>query len=154
LPSIPAFGPGLRQHPPAATRGVIEGIQRGLSENGIDPSDVALLSHAATVVTNALLEHKGARHRLIAIGKLPGLKLAQPCDLASARVRTREVWFAASGSVPVDVYWRNGLAPGTSVMGPAIIEALDSTTVLPPGRAGQIGELGYIRLPRGNNPHH
>ncbi len=47
-------------------QGVIEGIQRGLAENAIDPADVALLSHATTVVTNALLEHKGARCGFIA----------------------------------------------------------------------------------------
>jgi N-methylhydantoinase A len=86
--------------------------------------------------------------RLTAIGRLPDLKLAQPCDPASARVRTREVWFAASGFVPADVYWRNGLAAGTSIAGPAIIEALDSTTVIPPGWTAQLDELGYIRLTR------
>ena len=42
-------------------QGVIDGIRRGLAENAIDPADVVLLSHATTVVTNALLEHKGAR---------------------------------------------------------------------------------------------
>src|SRR6201996_9224815 len=47
-------------------QGVIDGIRRGLSENAIDPADVALLSHATTVVTNALLEHKGAKCGFIA----------------------------------------------------------------------------------------
>src|SRR6185437_9121067 len=42
-------------------QGVVDGIRRGLMENAIDPADVALLSHATTVVTNALLEHKGAK---------------------------------------------------------------------------------------------
>src|SRR5580704_11274793 len=40
---------------------VIAGIRQGLDENRIDPADVSLLSHATTVVTNALLENKGAR---------------------------------------------------------------------------------------------
>jgi N-methylhydantoinase A len=86
--------------------------------------------------------------RLTAIGKLPDLTLAQPCDPASARVRTREVWFAATGFAPAAVHWRNGLAAGTAVAGPAIIEALDSTTVVPPGWIGRIDALGYIRLTR------
>ncbi|HEY4042650.1 MAG TPA: hydantoinase/oxoprolinase family protein, partial [Rhodopila sp.] len=47
-------------------QGVIAGIQHALSENAIDPADVTLLSHATTVVTNALLEHKGARCGFIA----------------------------------------------------------------------------------------
>jgi len=40
---------------------VIDGIRQGLDANRIDPADVSLLSHATTVVTNALLENKGAR---------------------------------------------------------------------------------------------
>ena len=46
--------------------GVIDGIRRGLAEDAIDPADVALLSHATTVVTNALLENKGARAGFVA----------------------------------------------------------------------------------------
>jgi class 3 adenylate cyclase len=40
---------------------VIDGILQGLDANRIDPADVSLLAHATTVVTNALLENKGAR---------------------------------------------------------------------------------------------
>src|SRR3984957_9600851 len=47
-------------------QGVIEGIRRGLAENAIDPADVTLLSHATTVVTNALLEKKGAKAGFVA----------------------------------------------------------------------------------------
>ena len=42
-------------------RGVIDGIRQGLAENAIAAPDVSLLSHATTVVTNALLEGKGAK---------------------------------------------------------------------------------------------
>jgi N-methylhydantoinase A len=45
---------------------VIDGIRQGLDANRIDPADVALLSHATTVVTNALLENKGARAGFVA----------------------------------------------------------------------------------------
>ncbi|HST75758.1 MAG TPA: hydantoinase/oxoprolinase family protein, partial [Acetobacteraceae bacterium] len=40
---------------------VVAGIRQGLAAEHIDPAGVALLSHATTVVTNALLEQKGAR---------------------------------------------------------------------------------------------
>ncbi len=82
------------------------------------------------------------------MGKLADLKLAQPSDPTQARVRTREVWFAATGFAPADVHWRNGLAAGAVVPGPAIIEALDSTTVVPPGWTARVDALGYIRLTR------
>jgi N-methylhydantoinase A len=84
--------------------------------------------------------------RLTAVGRLPDLKLAQVSDPASARVRTRAVWFTATGFAPADVHWRNGLAAGTAITGPAIIEALDSTTVVPPEWTARIDSLGYIRL--------
>jgi len=86
--------------------------------------------------------------RLTAVGKLADLTLSQPSDASTARVRTRDVWFAATGFVPTAVYWRNGLAAGTAITGPAIVEAFDSTTVVPPGWAGRVDERGYIRLTR------
>ena len=86
--------------------------------------------------------------RLTALGKLADLKLSQPSDPTTARVRTRDVWFAATGFAPASVYWRNGLTSGTTITGPAIIEAFDSTTVIPPGWTARVDELGYLRLTR------
>jgi N-methylhydantoinase A len=86
--------------------------------------------------------------RLTAVGRLPGLTLAQRADPAAARVRRRSIWFAATGFVDCDVHWRDGLLPGTVIPGPAIIEAMDSTTVLPPGWGASIDPLGYIRMKR------
>ena len=45
---------------------VIDGIRQGLDANRIDAADVSLLSHATTVVTNTLLENKGARAGFVA----------------------------------------------------------------------------------------
>ena len=85
--------------------------------------------------------------RLTALGRLPGLTLAQRAD-AAARVRRRDIWFASTGFVACDVHWRDGLLPGTVIAGPAIVEAMDSTTVLPPGWQANIDPLGYIRMKR------
>jgi N-methylhydantoinase A len=86
--------------------------------------------------------------RLTALGRLPDLVLAQRADPASARMRRRDVWFAETGLVSTPVHWRDGLTPGTEISGPAIIEAMDSTAVVPPGWHARIDELGYIRLMR------
>ncbi|HYZ23230.1 MAG TPA: hydantoinase/oxoprolinase family protein [Rhodopila sp.] len=86
--------------------------------------------------------------RLTAVGRLPGLRLAQPHDPRAARVRRREVWFPGGEFTPTDVHWRDGLAPGTRIDGAAVIEALDSTTVVPPSWTARIDEAGYIRLTR------
>lgn len=86
--------------------------------------------------------------RLTALGKLPDLKLAQQSEASSARLHSRDVWFAATGLLPADVHWRNGLVTGMAISGPAIIEALDSTVVVPPGWTGRVDARGYIRLTR------
>ncbi len=86
--------------------------------------------------------------RLTALGRLPGLTLAQRSDAALARQHSREVWFAESGFVTTPVHWRDGLVPGTRIVGPAIIEALDSTTVVPPDWRAAVDDRGYIRLSR------
>ena len=86
--------------------------------------------------------------RVTALGRLPGLKLVQRADADSARVRTRDVWFPATGFVATPVHWRNGLSPGRQLVGPVVIEALDSTTVVPPGWQAEIDEWGCIRITR------
>ena len=86
--------------------------------------------------------------RLTALGRLPGLTLTQRTDAAVARQHSREVWFAETGFVATPVPWRDGLLPGTTVVGPAIIEAMDSTTVVPPAWRASIDDRGYISLYR------
>jgi len=87
--------------------------------------------------------------RLTATGLLSDLTLRQPADPASARERSRDVWFQGVGFVPARVLWRNGLPEGAAVAGPAVIEALDSTTVIPPGWTARIDDRGYMLLTRG-----
>ena len=45
--------------------GVMRALDAAMGEHGVDPDDVTLLSHATTVVTNAILEEKGARVALV-----------------------------------------------------------------------------------------
>ena len=86
--------------------------------------------------------------RLTAIGRLPSMMLAQPGDAASTRTRKREVWFSGTGFVATPVHWRPGMVAGTIVTGPAIVEAMDSTTVVPPGWTARVDDMGFLRLTR------
>ncbi len=86
--------------------------------------------------------------RLTASGRLSKLALVQPPASAPARRRMREVWFPQIGSTPCPVHWRDGLAAGETLAGPAIIEAMDSTIVVPPGWIASVDGKGYIRLRR------
>jgi N-methylhydantoinase A len=86
--------------------------------------------------------------RLTAIGRLPGLALAQPPAAAPTSRRKREVWFPDGGSAACPIHWRDGLVAGETLAGPAIIEAMDSTIVVPPGWIASVDGKGYIRLRR------
>src|SRR5690349_19903238 len=46
-------------------RGVLDALDAGTRRHGVPPGAVSWLAHATTVVTNALLEGKGARTGLI-----------------------------------------------------------------------------------------
>jgi N-methylhydantoinase A len=87
--------------------------------------------------------------RLTAVGRLPELRLGQPpAPGRPARQRVREVWFPETGFAATPVHRRDDLVADQSIPGPAIIEALDSTIVVPPAWVASIDAGGYIRLRR------
>jgi N-methylhydantoinase A len=51
--------------PRELARGVVQALEAALGAHGIAPGDVTLVAHATTVVTNALLEHRGTRTALV-----------------------------------------------------------------------------------------
>ena len=60
---------------------------------------------------------------------------------------TRPVWFDGSGdALPTPVYDRPTIAAGTTLHGPAIVEQLDSTVVVPPGWRAEVDEWLNIRM--------
>ena len=72
--------------------------------------------------------------RLTGIGRLPDIGPPRVPPKRSGRdARTRPVWFAGDAAVDARIVWRDDLAPGDSVAGPAVIEQLDATTPVPPG---------------------
>ncbi len=75
--------------------------------------------------------------RVTAIGRLQqGERAAlddQALDVTPKAGAARPVWFDADAPIPTPVFERAGLAPGARLTGPAVIEQLDSTTLLFPG---------------------
>lgn len=86
--------------------------------------------------------------RLTALGRQPDLALRQRSDPAAARVRRRQAWFPGAETVTIDVHWRDGLAAGTALAGPVVIESLDSTALVPPGWTARTDPAGFLRLTR------
>lgn len=86
---------------------------------------------------------------LAAVGKTPKPAF-RPKELVAqapgASASTRPVYFDGPGWVETPVYNRDELAAGTAFQGPAIIDQLDSTTVVPPNTRAEIDEWLNIRI--------
>ena len=81
--------------------------------------------------------------RITAIGRLPSPSAPRPSDDASRDpepVEHREVWFVDAEPCPTPVFDRTSLAPGASVIGPAVIEQFDATVLVFPDEAACVDE--------------
>jgi len=75
----------------------------------------------------------------------PAEAATRPAPLAP--VATRRVFFeSVSGVVDAPVYQRSDLRGGDRLDGPAIVEQMDATTVLPPGAIAEADRLGNLRV--------
>ena len=54
------------------------------------------------------------------------------------------IWTPAGDAEPTPVYARTRLEPGHVVQGPAIVEQMDTTTVIGPGERAEVD--GYLNL--------
>jgi N-methylhydantoinase A len=81
--------------------------------------------------------------RLEAVGRVPKARLAEyPVATSAAReaiMARRQVWLPeAGGSVDCPVFDRERLGPGHALHGPAVVEQMDSTTLLLPGQTATV----------------
>ena len=92
--------------------------------------------------------------RLTAVGRIAKPKLPElPAgrrDVEAARRAVRQVYFAeAGGFVDCPSYDRYRLPAGGVVEGPAIVEEMDSTTVIHPGFRGEVDRFGNLLVRTG-----
>ena len=81
--------------------------------------------------------------RVTAQGTIPKLRMKrdhQGEQSAPPPVAHREVYFDDMSAVPTPIYDRNQLLPGSRITGPAVIEQMDSTTLVFPGDTARIEE--------------
>jgi len=87
--------------------------------------------------------------RAVGVTPKPQLRRHELNGAAAASAGSRPVYFDASGdAVDTPLYVRNDLPAGTKLVGPAIIDQLDSTTVVPPGWRAEVDEWLNIRMHR------
>jgi N-methylhydantoinase A len=88
--------------------------------------------------------------RVTAQGIIPKLKLErttrESLDIPSALLSHREVCFEGETSIRTPVYDRFTLPPGGRIRGPAVIEQMDSTTLIFPGDLVEIDSVGNILI--------
>ncbi|MFM9939798.1 MAG: hydantoinase/oxoprolinase family protein [Hyphomicrobiaceae bacterium] len=88
--------------------------------------------------------------RVAAIGAIPPLALKQETatsgpDAVKAR---RNAWFRATGTVQATIHDRAHMSGGSAAHGPAVIESLESTILVPPGWSARMDGDGYVWLTR------
>ncbi|QHI98493.1 hydantoinase/oxoprolinase family protein [Xylophilus rhododendri] len=74
------------------------------------------------------------------------LEIAAGGTLADATTGTRPVWFAATGYVETPIVKRELLGADLRFQGPAVIEQMDTTTVVPPDAQVRVDPLGYLHI--------
>ena len=70
---------------------------------------------------------------------------------AEALKSRRSVWFRGTGAVEAAVYDRRRMPAGLLAPGPAVIESLESTILVPPGWQARMDDSGFVHLRRARN---
>ena len=89
--------------------------------------------------------------RVAAIGEIPPLVVRDvpgPAGADALKSR-RRLWFRDTGAVEAAVYDRRLMGAGLALTGPAVIESLESTILVPPGWGARVNEDGFVLLTRG-----
>jgi N-methylhydantoinase A len=89
--------------------------------------------------------------RVAAIGTIPPLVIRDvpaPAGADALKAR-RKLWFRETGAVEAAVYDRRRMPAGLELTGPAVIESLESTILVPPGWTATTDEDGFVLMTRG-----
>jgi len=88
--------------------------------------------------------------RVTAIGAIQPLQVRdQPAANGSNPVKAkRQLWFRERGLVEAPIYDRARMPAGLAATGPAVIESLESTILVPPGWQARMNEDGFVLMTR------
>jgi len=94
--------------------------------------------------------------RLTAIGRFERLELSHGADANAggaedALKSARLVWFRQGGRCDCAIYDSARLGVGDEISGPAVIEAVDTTIVIPPGWQARVNAAGHILMENNND---
>jgi N-methylhydantoinase A len=72
----------------------------------------------------------------------------RPAEIAQQAPSSRRVWFAAKGFVETPIYQRDAISSASRIAGPAVIEQMDTTTIVPPGWNATVDRMANLLLSR------
>jgi N-methylhydantoinase A len=86
--------------------------------------------------------------RVAAIGLIPPLMIrVVPTDVRTGAIKSRrQLWFRERGGVDAPIYDRSRMPVGLEVVGPAVIESLESTILVPPRWHANVSDDGIVVL--------
>jgi N-methylhydantoinase A len=115
-----------------------ERVSREFARHFAERFDIEL-ANVRTVLVNARTAVLGRRHQ----PALETLPAASGSPTGSRREGRRRVWFA-SGWHDTTIYRRHDLHEGQRLIGPAIVEQTDATTVIDPASSGMVDRYGNL----------
>ena len=86
--------------------------------------------------------------RVTAIGKLGEIAISSLHEDGHSEKARRNVWFRGYGALECSIFDRPRLPPQALLRGPAIVESLDSTIVIPPGWVARVNAAGFLFIQR------
>ena len=88
--------------------------------------------------------------RLAAIGAIAPLLIRDQTAAAGTEAikSQRQVWFRDTGTTTANIYARSRMPAGLVASGPAVIESLELTILVPPGWQAKMREDGFVALTR------
>jgi N-methylhydantoinase A len=86
--------------------------------------------------------------RVAAIGTIPPLRIRQEtaANAEGAVKGRRSAWFRTTGSIEAQILDRARMPAGFQASGPAVIESLESTILIPPGWRATMDADGFVIL--------
>ena len=84
--------------------------------------------------------------RVSAIGKIPALAIRQEPQVGAEPVKGNRAVLFKGETLQAEILDRVKMPKGRTAKGPAVIESLESTILVPPGWQAEMDSDGYIRI--------
>jgi N-methylhydantoinase A len=129
------------------TRGALERLAGAFHERHRQTYGHASPGEPVQIV-NLRVSAVGRRHERLDLTRAGGGAARSPAPDQAGKAVSRPVYFHETGLAPCDVVARETLGPGADRPGPLVIEAMDTTIVVPPGWRLIVDPRGVIVLER------